>query len=172
MSPLLALLALIFALPAFGRSKNDDVAAIQMAIESGNRAYVAALEAQDAQAFADLFVDDAVSLPPNGPLIRGKLAIASSMSSAFVRVKFIDASMHTTEMRMMGDTAVELGTYHLVTQVDGYPTILNGRYLTVWRRDGAAWKIAVDSSQPDAIVPNSHSSDAPVTSTQSPQANE
>jgi uncharacterized protein (TIGR02246 family) len=142
-----------------------------MAIESGNRAYEAALESQDAQAFADLFVDDAVSLPPNGPLIRGKVAIAASMSSAFVRVKFVEASMHTTETRMMGDTTVELGTYHLVTQIDGYPTILNGRYLTVWRRDGSSWKIAVDSSQPDAVVPNARSSDTPQ-ATPSAQANE
>ncbi len=163
-----ALLASATVLGADARSKSDDVAAIQMAIESGNRAYVAALEAHDAQAFADLFVDDAVSLPPNGPLIRGREAIAESLSSAFVRVKFIDASMHTTETRMMGDTVVELGTYHLVTQVDGYPTILNGRYLTVWRRDGNSWKIAVDTSQPDAAVSKTPAGDAPPASTQSP----
>jgi uncharacterized protein (TIGR02246 family) len=142
-----------FAARADSRSKGDDVVAIQAAIDAGNHAYVAALEAHDAPGFADLFVEDAVSLPPFGPLIRGRAAIEASMSAAFARVVFVSAAMHTTETRMMGDTAVELGTYRLITQVDGYPTILTGRYLTVWHRDGNGWKIAIDSSQPDPSPP-------------------
>ncbi len=143
------LLAFTLVTTVYARSKSDDVLAVQGAIDAGNRAYVAALIARDSHAFADLFVDDAVSLPPFGPLIRGRAAIEASISDAFARVRFMDGSMHTTETRLMGDTTVELGTYRLATQVDGYPTILSGRYLTVWRREGDRWKIAIDSSQPD-----------------------
>ena len=142
-------LACSFALPSFARSKSDEVMAVQSAIESNNRAYAMALEAGDAHAFSTLFVDDAVSLPPFGPLIRGRTAIEASVSAALARVHFVDASMHTVETRIMGDTVVELGTYRLLIQVDGRPTTLSGRYLTVWRHDGRDWKIAVDSSQPD-----------------------
>ena len=145
-------LACAVALPTLARSRSDDVVAVQMAIDSGNRAYVNALEAGDAHAFSELFADDAVSLPPFGPMIRGRTAIEASMSAAFTRVRFNDGSMHTSETRIMGDTVVELGTYHLMVQVDASPTILSGRYLTVWRRDGKSWKIAVDSSQPDTAV--------------------
>ena len=142
-----------FVVPAQGRSRSDEVIAVQTAIESANRAYLGALQAGDAQAFSQLFVDDAISLPPFGPMIRGRTAIEASMAAAFARVHFSEGTMHTTETRIMGDTTVELGTYHLTLQVDGLPTILSGRYLTVWRRDGKTWKIAVDSSQPDAAQP-------------------
>lgn len=137
--------------PAGARpTSSSDIVAIQTAIEMGNRSYVAALEASDAHRFASIFIDDALSLPPSGSPIRGRAEIEASMVSVFSRVRFTDGSMHSVETRIMGDTVVEIGTYRLAIRVDGYPSVLSGRYLTIWRRVDGVWKIAVDSSQPSA----------------------
>jgi uncharacterized protein (TIGR02246 family) len=126
----------------------------ETAIEMGNRAYLASLEHGDADAFASLFADDAVSLPPHGQPIRGRPAIQASIAAELQRVVFADGALHTVEIHIVRDMAVEVGTYSFTVRTDGYPSVLAGRYVTVWRYVGGAWKIAVDSSQPDAPTPS------------------
>ena len=135
------------------QNEGADAVAVQTAIENGNRAYLAALKGRDARRFAMLFAEDAISLPPSGPPIRGRADIEAAMSSAFERVVFLDGTMHTLELRLATESAVEIGSYRYAILADGVPEELQGRYLTIWRPIGGAWKIAVDSSQPGAPVP-------------------
>jgi uncharacterized protein (TIGR02246 family) len=146
---------------------------VQTAIEMGNRAYLAALEHRDAHAFAALFADDAVSLPPNGPEVRGRAQIEASITAAFTRVTFLDGSTHTLEMHIFGDSAVEVGTYRFAILTDGVASQLHGRYLTIWHRENGKWMIEIDSSQPGALSPDPGSTPMPAPQTSdTPQANE
>ena len=132
--------------------QNDsaDVIAVQTAIENGNRAYMSALKEHDARRFAALFAEDAISLPPFGPPIRGRANIQASIESAFTRVTFLDGSTHTFELQLFSGSAVEIGSYRYSILTDGVPEELRGRYVTMWRFVHGAWKIAIDSSQPGA----------------------
>jgi uncharacterized protein (TIGR02246 family) len=145
---------------------------VQTAIEMGNRAYLAALEHRDAHAFAALFAEDAVSLPPTGAEVRGRAEIEASVAAAFDRVTFLDGSTHTLEMHIFGDSAVEVGTYRYAILTDGVASQLHGRYLTVWHRENGKWMIEIDSSQPGALAADPGSTPVPAPPSATPQANE
>ncbi len=121
---------------------------VQAAIDAGNRTYVAALEAGDARAYASIFMQDAVSMPARGQLVRGRATIEASIAEAFKTMTFQNGSLQSSQTHVDGDTAYELGNYAFDVASAGVTQRLTGRYLVVWRRCGTDWKIAVDSSQP------------------------
>ncbi len=127
------------------------VADVQAAVDAGNRRYIAALEAGDASSYAAVFTHDAVSMPARGQLIRGRAAIAASIADALATTTFSKGHLETSQLHLDGDTAYELGRYAFDVSCNGAAQHLTGRYLVVWRRSGADWKIAVDSSQPDGV---------------------
>ncbi len=125
------------------------LADVEAAIEAGNRTYLAALEAGDARAYASVFTQNAVSMPARGRLVRGRATIEASIADAFKTMRFTNGSLTSSQTSVDGDTAYEIGDYAFDVATDGALQHLTGRYLVVWRREGAHWKIAVDSSQPD-----------------------
>jgi ketosteroid isomerase-like protein len=127
-----------------------DIVSVQRAIDSGNRAYVAALVRKDAIAFGNVFALDAVSLPSTAPAIHGRDAIVASITAVFARMTFVRGTIRTLETHLEGQTATEIGAYSFDVVVDGNERTLAGRYLVIWRDVGGLWKIAVDSSQPEA----------------------
>jgi uncharacterized protein (TIGR02246 family) len=129
------------------------LADVQTAIDAGNHAYLAALEAGDARGYASVFTQDAVSMPARGRLVRGRATIEASIADAFKSMRFTNGSLTSSQTHLDGDTAYEIGDYAFDVATDGASQHLTGRYLVVWRREGAAWKIAVDSSQPNAPEP-------------------
>ena len=128
----------------------DSLADVESAIEIGNHAYVDALERADAHAYANLFAEDAVSMPAHGPVIRGRPAIESSIARALKAMIVSHGEIRTRETHLQGDVAYEIGTYLLDVTIGGSPQRLQGRYLAVWRKIDDAWKISADVSQPDA----------------------
>jgi uncharacterized protein (TIGR02246 family) len=134
------------------RSPEPDPKAIRQAINRANAACIAALEAGDAHAYAQYFVDDSVSLPGRGPMVRGKVAIEEAMEEAFRKVRFSDAEWETIETRYNGKTAYETGAYKFVVRPTGRGPAqkMSGRYFVVWKRVGDEWKIMVDAAQPGA----------------------
>jgi uncharacterized protein (TIGR02246 family) len=127
-----------------------ELVAVQGAIDTTNRAYVAALVKKDAKAFGDLFTVDAVSLPTRSPAIHGRDAIVESMREVFRHLTFERGKLRTLETHLEGETASEIGSYEFDVLVDGNAERLQGRYLVVWRAVNGVWKIAIDSSQPGA----------------------
>jgi len=138
--------------PDLGAVAEAEVKTARNSINVANAACVAALEAGDAQAYAQYFADDGVSLPGRGPMVRGKSAIRDAMEQAFRKVRFSEAAWETLETRYNGKMAYEIGAYRFVVRPTGRGPAqkMSGRYFVVWKQVGDQWKIVVDAAQPGA----------------------
>jgi uncharacterized protein (TIGR02246 family) len=110
-------------------------------------AHVAALNANDADAWVACFARDGVQMPPNDPPNIGTDCIrawSSGMLAAF-RAEF---SLDIDEVELAGDDwAFERGTYTiaLTPKAGRTPIRDTGKYLTIYRRQtDHSWLIARD----------------------------
>jgi uncharacterized protein (TIGR02246 family) len=145
----------VFTLAALGAATGAAAAAddVRAAIDRGNAAYLDALERGDADAMAALFTPDGIQLPENQAPLRGREAIRAGYAAAFPRLKFTGGSIVTSDLTRDGNVAVEVGAYVFTVSVkDKPPQTLKGRYLTIWRYAGGAWRIMADSGNSDAPV--------------------
>ena len=129
----------------------EDVAAIKgMAIAWGQ-----AETAGDAAALSDQYADDAVQLPPNGPIRVGKEAIHSALRTDFDQY-IHEAADVAEDVRVAGDLAFARGTYttKMTPKVPGAAVIDDkGKWLTAYRRQSdGSWKIVVDIWNSDLPV--------------------
>jgi uncharacterized protein (TIGR02246 family) len=130
--------ALAVAFVLLGRVGHADE--VRDAVEAGNRAFIAAFLAGDANAVAQLYTGDAQVISPGEPVARGRSAIAA------VWQKTIDSGvknlgLQTAEVESAGDLACETGIVRLVSR-DGSSS--EGRYVVVWKREGGQWKLHRD----------------------------
>lgn len=120
----------------------SDPASDRAAIEALTASYQAADRAGDHATIAALYTDDAVIHPANEPAVRGRAALDAyfAENSAPQDVTFTTAHIGISEA---GDLAYEVGT---IASPDG-----PGKYLTVYRRTDAGWRIVGDSWSDDAV---------------------
>ena len=109
----------------------------------------AAIRAGDAAALTALYASDATILPAGGPQLSGHAAIKALWDQTVSGIA--DATLTAGDVQPLGsDYARELGTYAFKTK--GSPSqTLTGKYVVIWKRDGASWKLWTDiwnSSQP------------------------
>jgi uncharacterized protein (TIGR02246 family) len=110
----------------------------------GANAYLKAVMAGDAQAVAMMFDDDAILMPPNQRLLRGRLAIrrfyASWCHSAMKPASF---SFDHLDATVSGDFAYDVGTYKMsIPTGPGRKVEDSGKFTVVLKRSGSDWKIA------------------------------
>jgi uncharacterized protein (TIGR02246 family) len=102
----------------------------------------AALTAGDAAAAAAIYAEDALLMPPDAAPVKGRAGIEQfwkGMAEAAGNVR-----LTTVEARPLGSEAVaEVGTWAATLKGDK-PKELAGKYLILWRKAGADWRIAVD----------------------------
>jgi uncharacterized protein (TIGR02246 family) len=110
------------------------------AIESGNRAFIAAFLRGDAQAVADLYTEDAKVIPPGSEVASGRSAIAAFWRTVMDTV-VKDLTLDTIEVESAGDLACEVGA---VKVVGANSQLTAGRYVVVWKRQNGHWKIHRD----------------------------
>jgi len=115
-------------------------------IDNVRDAHVAALNLNDASAWAAQFADDGVQMPPNAPANVGKAMIgpwSHAMLSHF-RVQF---ALSVDEVRVLGEWAFERGGYtiSLSPTAGGAPVRDSGKYITIYERKPAdTWLMARD----------------------------
>lgn len=127
-----------------GATRQEDLAAIERLREADMRA----VEAGDTAVLVSLWTGDVVMLPPDGPIRTGKeenrraLRAGAETSGAFETLSY---GLDFRELKLMGDRAVEWGTYRGVhlTEAGGDTLRVSGRLMRVLRRqpDGS-WKVA------------------------------
>lgn len=123
--------------------ENSDVAVI----DAIRQTHVAALNARDAMAWAGVFSDDAVQMPPNAPANAGKTNIqswAAGFLGAMSRVQF---ALSVSELHIAGDRAIESGTFAISMSPDeSGPGMQDaGKYITIYERlPGGGWAVARD----------------------------
>lgn len=102
-----------------------------------SRAYVAG----DSAAVAALYTEDGLLMPPNRD-VRGREAIERYFSTPPDR-RPADHGMESSELRIVGDVATDVGRWWLQAE-EGGPKV-SERYLLVWfRQEDGSWKIAYD----------------------------
>jgi ketosteroid isomerase-like protein len=107
--------------------------------------FAAAFNAGDATRVGSFYADDATLMPPNEPAIKGRQNIVAWFKGG-IDQGFTDFQLSPTESSTAGTQAFEAGTYSLTmkTGTGAAPTTDKGKYIVVYKRIGAEWKLAYD----------------------------
>jgi uncharacterized protein (TIGR02246 family) len=124
------------------------------AIKALADSYVKAALAGDAKAIAALYTDDAIEMPPNAPMIKGRAAIEQYYVKEFGSGgKMNSFTITHIDTQTGGDVGFDVGTYQQSFTPKGAPSPLNdtGKYTVVVKRVAGTWKVAYaiyNSNQP------------------------
>jgi ketosteroid isomerase-like protein len=117
---------------------------IDPSLVEGADKYLQFVLAGNASAVAAMYLDDAVLMPADCPLLRGRPAIEQYYREWFKGPARVTAFTFThLESPVLGDTAFDVGTYRQTLSLGGDTTVnLSGKYSVILKRVGAEWKIA------------------------------
>jgi uncharacterized protein (TIGR02246 family) len=134
----------------------DTRTADERAIREADAEWSKAAAAKDAVAYVSFCADDALSLPPNAPMLTGKESIRKGLSEEMANPGFaLSFQSGKVEASRGGDLAYEVGTYqHTFNDPKGKPVTDRGKYVTVWKKqpDGK-WKAVADIFNSDLLAP-------------------
>ena len=125
--------------------QNADEADIE-AIDAVREAHVTAINNGDIDAWASVFADDAVQMPPQSPANRGTRSIRTWCES-FLSPYHATFMQLACELHVAGRWAFERGSYRITLspKAGGESMQDIGKYLTVYeRKEGGSWRIARD----------------------------
>jgi uncharacterized protein (TIGR02246 family) len=122
-----------------GQSKTDPMLS-KLATE-----WAATYNAKDAAKLAGFYAEDAVYMPPNEPMAKGRAAIEAHFKREFQQ-GFTNLKLTPLESAISGSQAYEAGTA-TITAPGGRTE--NGKYVVVFKQVGGAWKIAYDINNTD-----------------------
>ncbi len=123
---------------------------VRNAIAVGNRNFSAAVEKADATAIAALYTANAKLLPPNSDIVEGTDAIRKFWQAVLDR-GVRGAQLDTVELRVCGDTAVELGRYRM--KAASGEMVDQGKYIVLWKNVNGLWRL--DRDMWNSSVPTS-----------------
>lgn len=122
------------------------------AIDAANRAWLPAMQQQNAAAIAEVYADDGLFVAATGDTARGRPAIEQLMRDRFARMgKVVTGTLIQDGLTAAGTQIYEWGHADLEIVPPGKPAShFRGRYLTVWQRDGSGrWRIVRNLSLPE-----------------------
>ena len=129
-----ALLAASVATPAAAQLKNE----IQKVVDE----FSAAFNRGDAEAIAANYTDDAVALPPNADMVKGKPQILEYWKKTVGA--FTDLKSQTLDVKRLAPRyAREIGSFSFNTK-DNPPHEITGKYVVLWQRVAGRWKLNTD----------------------------
>lgn len=102
--------------------------------------FAAAFNAKDAAKAASFYADDAVVMPPNQPMVRGRADIEAYFKRDF-QAGVTNLRLKPMESAISGSHAFVAAT--ATVTVPGGQTE-NSKYLVVFKRVGNEWKVAYD----------------------------
>lgn len=119
-----------------------------------NAKFVAAANAKDAAKMASVYTDNAVLMPPNGAIVRGRDNI-KGFWQGMLDQGARDVSVTSLGSSSSGAVGYEAGTYAFTMQpAGGQPTRDKGKYLVGFkRRSDGKWLIAYDIFNSDLPCP-------------------
>lgn len=124
----------------------DDLEAVTAAVEANWAEYSAALNSDDIDRWAALWLDDGVQMPPGTALREGKATIAEAVGASMEAFAY-DMEITNLEVLLSGDMAVARGLYtaELTPKAGGDNVYVDGKYMSVlMRQPDGSWKIYRD----------------------------
>ena len=139
-----AFLALAFSLIGCGSRSSHSVAADSTALMQAYEQYRQAWLKGDTTAALALISNDIRILIAGVPDIAGKDSARKLFLDEMAKYDVPVLKLDHQEVIMSGDHAIVIGRYEelQVPKKGGAPSQGNGRYMTVWRREGGDWRIA------------------------------
>ena len=128
-----------------------DMASIKAEIQALENAWAAADNARDANAIAEFYSDDAVSLSNNAPMIKGKTAIKKEIEEGLAKKAEGETVSYNT-LEVFGDEnlVTEIGTG---TSKDASGKVIRtGKYMAIWEMRDGKYLCIRDIYNNDAIV--------------------
>jgi uncharacterized protein (TIGR02246 family) len=128
-----------------GGAASADASADEAAIRVADSTWFAAMNANDADAVAALYADDAVVNAPGAPPARGSAAVRQFIAKDAADMKAANLSMvtpPTAEVGVSGDLAWVWNTFTVKDKAGA--TVDAGKYVTVFARKGGTWRIIRD----------------------------
>lgn len=89
-----------------------------------------------------VYTADARILPPGADMLTGIDHIANFWQQAVTTMNVKSLQLKTVDLQVTGDTAVEVGTADMATDLPTSPTVV--KYVVVWKKEGDSWKWQTD----------------------------
>ena len=131
------------------------------ALDKLNAEFVAAFNARDAAKVASFYTEDATLMPPNAPMVKGRPNIEAFWRTAFEQ-GMSNLKLRPFDSAVSGDQGYEAGTLTVDLKSAGKeagaapsansnrPVTDTSKYVVVFKRVGADWKMAYDVFNGDA----------------------
>jgi ketosteroid isomerase-like protein len=139
--------------PAAPAAEKEPAIAVQAATQAELEAQVReaiwawedAYQAGDLDRLMDIYAEDAVSMPPNRPILEGKSAMEEDFRLFFEEFT-VERQFSLIDIEISGDTAVRRGewTQTFSPKAGGEPITEVGKCLMVFKRFGDEWKAVAE----------------------------
>jgi ketosteroid isomerase-like protein len=107
---------------------------VKRAVENGNRMFGDGIRKGEAAAVGALYSEDALLMPPNFEMIRGRSSTQGFWGGA-IKMGVKDAVLTTVELTDLGDMVHEVGNYALRIQPEGQAAFEDkGKYIVLWKK--------------------------------------
>jgi ketosteroid isomerase-like protein len=121
---------------------------VKEAIQETNKSFGELLSRRDAAGIARCYSEDAVVMPPNQDLIRGRNNIEGFWRGIMTAgVKSV--RLESQNIEQYGEVVAEVGRFTVLVERD--QVIDEGKYLVLWKQESGQWKLFRDiwnSSRP------------------------
>ncbi len=111
------------------------------------KTYSEAVNAGDTDLWISLWDENGIQMPPDAPARKGKQVIEEAMRGAYQTLDYEKCMINNEEVEVFGDFGFARGngSYFVTPKVGGETIFLEGKYLTIFKRqpDGS-WKIYRD----------------------------
>jgi uncharacterized protein (TIGR02246 family) len=112
----------------------------QSEIAAVNRQFEEAARKGDLDRLASLYTPDAMALPPDGALVKGRENIKQMWGTIAQQLGLKDVHLSTLDLEVAGDTAYEVGEASLAL-ANGSAAV---KFVVVWKKVGGQWRLHRD----------------------------
>jgi len=132
-----------------------DAAAVKAKIDAACTAQEQAIVKGDVTAAASNYEENAVILPSNMPMVKGRASIEKTMTGWMQSgMKMKEFTSTTISVEGAGEFAIQVGRYFQTFEMSGKVVADTGKFVTVWRKQGdGSWKMAYDMWTTDIPAP-------------------
>jgi uncharacterized protein (TIGR02246 family) len=112
----------------------------QSEIAAVNRQFEEAARKGDLDRLASLYTPDAIALPPDSPMMKGRENIKQMWGAIAQQIGLKDIRLNTLDLQTAGETAYEVGEASL-TLANGTAVV---KFVVVWKKLDGQWRLHRD----------------------------